>query len=76
LRLPAVQAPFLVSAVWGGKRVEGVSQGGELTLRTDVINLGGTAVEPALVSAVIAAVIAIAAIVIVRGMRKRVSDRS
>ena len=71
LRLPAVQTPFLVSAVWGGKRIEDVSQGGELTLRTDVINLGGTAVEPALVGAVITAVIAIAAIVIVRGMRKR-----
>jgi hypothetical protein len=72
-RLPAAQAPFLVSAGWGGKRAEAISQGGELALRMDAVNLGGTAVDPMLVGAGIAIVIAIAAIMVFRRMRKRTS---
>jgi hypothetical protein len=70
-RLPAAQAPFLVSANWGGKRAEAISQGGEVALRMDAINLGGTAVDPALIGAVVAGVIAVAAIIIVRKIMKK-----
>jgi len=70
-RLPAAQAPFLVSASWGGKRAEAISQGGEVALRMDVINLGGTAVDPALIGAGVAGVIAVAAIIIVRKIMKK-----
>jgi len=70
-RLPAAQAPFLVSANWGGKRAETISQGGEVALRIDVINLGGTAVDPALIGAAVAGAIAVAAIMVFRRMRKR-----
>ena len=73
IRLPAAQAPFLASAGWGGKRVEAISQGGEVVLRIDAINLGGTAVDPALVGAGVAGVIAVAAVVIIRRLRKRTS---
>jgi hypothetical protein len=72
VRLPAAQAPFLVSANWGGKRAEMISQGGEAALRIDAINLGGTAVDPALIGAAVAGVIAVAAITVFRRMRKRV----
>jgi hypothetical protein len=71
-RLPAAQVPFLVSAGWGGKNAEAISQGGEVALRIDAINLGGTAVDPALIGAVVAGVIAVAAIMVFRRMRKRV----
>jgi hypothetical protein len=71
-RLPVAQAPFLVSVNWGGKRAEMISQGGEAALRIDAINLGGTAVESALIGVGIAGVIAVAAIMVFRRMRKRV----
>jgi hypothetical protein len=71
VRLPAAQAPFLVSANWGGKRAEMISQGGEAALRIDAINLGGAAVDPMLAGAVVAGVIAIAAIIIVRKIMKK-----
>jgi hypothetical protein len=75
VRLPAAQAPFLVSANWGGKRAEAISQGGEVALRIDAINLGGAAVgaavDPMLVGAVIAGVMAVAAIIIVRKIMKK-----
>jgi uncharacterized protein (DUF2062 family) len=48
-----------------------ISQGGEVALRIDAINLGGAAVDPMLVGAVIAGVMAVAAIIIVRRLRKR-----
>jgi hypothetical protein len=70
-RLPAAQAPFLVSTDWGGKRAEAISQGGEVALRIDAMNLGGTAVDPALIGAVVAGVIAVAAIIIVRKIMKK-----
>jgi hypothetical protein len=70
-RLPAAQAPFLVSANWGGKRAEMISQGGEVALRIDAINLGGTAVDPMLVGAVIAGVMAVAAIIVLKKIMKR-----
>ena len=72
-RLPAAQAPFLVSAGWGGKRAEAISQGGEVALRIDAMNLGGTAVDPALIGVGIAGVIAAAAIMVFRRMKKRTS---
>jgi hypothetical protein len=70
-RLPAAQAPFLVSVNWGGKRAEMISQGGEVALRIDAINLGGTAVDPMLAGAAVAGVIAVAAIIIVRKIMKK-----
>jgi hypothetical protein len=70
-RLPAAQAPFLVSASWGGKKAETISQGGEVALRIDAMNLGGTAVDTALIGAVVAGVIAVAAIIIVRKIMKK-----
>jgi len=72
-RLPAAQAPFLVSASWEGKRAEMISQGGEVALRIDAMNLGGTAVDPMLVGAGVAGVIAIAAATIIRRVKKRTS---
>jgi hypothetical protein len=70
-RLPVAQAPFLVSVNWGGKRAEIISQGGEVALRIDAINLGGTAIDPMLVGAAVAGVIAVAAIMVFRRLRKR-----
>jgi hypothetical protein len=70
-RLPAAQAPFLVSVSWGGKRAEMISQGGEVALRIDAVNLGGAAVDTMLVGAVVAGVMAVAAIIVLRKIMKR-----
>jgi len=70
-RLPAAQAPFLVTAGWGGKTAEAISQGGEVALRIDAINFGGTAVDPALIGAGVAGVMAVTAIMIVRKIMKK-----
>jgi hypothetical protein len=70
-RLPAAQAPFLVSVNWGGKRTEMISQGGEVALRIDAMNLGGAAVDTMLVGAGVAGVIAVAVIIVLRKIMKR-----